>query len=95
MARAKKTIAVEKVLEMINHLNANSTIDSQFRHGANSFAERILHESNAYAGFGYLEAHQVPAGQVPGCVRLADGSFVFPDESRRVYYRSRKLGARK
>lgn len=92
---AKKTISVERTLELANRF-LRITDDKEGRAaerlGVASLLTTILHECDAYAGFGYLSADQVPSGCRPGMERNADGTVAgFPDESRRVYYQAAGL----
>ena len=52
----------------------------------------MLFATNNYAGFGYLTAAEVPAGELPG-VKGEPGSFTFPDESRKRYNTEPRLTA--
>lgn len=94
MASRRKTVNVEKVINAINHFNCISkNVSPDVRNGKNSVAAFILHEVGAYAGFGYLTADDVPAGEAPGVAteRDADGNErkIFPDESRVMWYTSK------
>lgn len=84
----RKTIEIKTILDNVNRMNAESTVSPAMREGWSSLLESILMDANVYRGFGYLEAHHVPAGQLPGVIRrtVEEGGNVFPDESRRVYY---------
>jgi len=88
-----KTVSIEAMIQVVNNRNAKSTVSAEMRTGWNCLLESILHDAGVYAGYGYLPAENVPAGQLPGVVRCADGSKAseFPDESRREYYLHRKL----
>lgn len=89
--KATKTIRIEKLVGIVNSRNKFSTTDKDIRTGWNSLLEEALHKTGNYAGYGYLNAEQVPTGQLPG---IADGPVtgkkIFPDESRRSYYYSKR-----
>jgi hypothetical protein len=92
----RKTIAVERVLELANHyLRTSDGAESKMEHkrmGVASLLEAILAECDAYSGYSYLGADQVAAGCKPGIARDADGAVIdFPDVSRRVYYQAAGL----
>ena len=100
----RTTIKINDLIEHVNKLNRESTVDPKVRQGWNSLLEDILHQSNVYAGFGYLTEEQMQAAghnkpmsslpkQLPGIIRDEDRpeNNQFPDETRRFYYHSSKL----
>jgi len=93
MARTRQTVNVKAIIEKVNQFNATSKVSADIRHGQNVLAETILHAANAYAGFGYLTAANVPAGELPGIIygdRAGNGSDnQYPDESRIFFYTSK------
>ncbi len=91
MAR-RKTVSVVDMLEKVNQMNRESTCAADIRHGWNSLLECMLHDAGVYAGFGYLNASQVPTGCLPGIVWDGQNQpSAFPDESRRLYYTHHSL----
>lgn len=52
MAR-RKTIEVEFILDKVNYMLEHSTCNQDFKRGAASVLEMILHETGNYAGFNY------------------------------------------
>jgi hypothetical protein len=85
MSQPRKTIKIADLVALVNRHNRESTCQSDVRHGWNALLEDVLHGADAYAGFGYLSAAEVPPGHQPGIVGEPD-HFSFPDESRRRYY---------
>lgn len=74
MSKARKTIEVEKLRDWANHFLKNSPDDKvQGREEICAFIETVLHTSNRYFGFKYL--------QWP--VELDSETF---DETRRHYH---------
>ena len=51
---ARNTFEISKLVQMVNHRNANSTCSPAERQGWNSLLEKVLFEADAYDGFGYL-----------------------------------------
>jgi hypothetical protein len=84
-AVSRKTIKIAALVTLVNERNRVSTCQPDIRHGWNAILEEVLHKADAYAGYGYLTASEVPAGQKAG-VTGEVGRFTFPDESRRRYY---------
>ena len=83
---ARKTILIDALRNKANDLLAESTVDRELRLGVCLFIENILHETGNYKGYGHLNEDEVPKGEKPGVVKLAEKSFIFPDDSRRVYH---------
>lgn len=79
-----KTVKIAALIEDINRRNKLSICLPEVRQGWNAFLEHVLHITNNYKGFGYLEENEVPAGQKPGVIRGEPNQF--PDETRRFYY---------
>jgi len=84
----RKTVEVEPLRKFINSILANSTCSPEQRQGSIMILEEVLRRSGNYGGFGYLDASQVPAGQLPGIIFNEEDirNHEFPDETRRVYY---------
>lgn len=87
----RKTFKVEDLRSMVNATLANSTggeIGKYRRQGIQTVLEQVLMDADQYRGFRYLDASEVPAGELPGIVRSDDGTpkNEFPDESRVKYY---------
>lgn len=57
MANARKTIEVEMIKKWANDSlsRTDEFADSKFKAGICSAIEKILHETNNYKGFGFLE----------------------------------------
>lgn len=98
MPTPRKTIPVLTIVEKANHFLAESTgeFGSHRRLGVCSFVESILHMTDQYNGFGFLDADNVPHGEKPGIIwgfnpeGERDNNYnVYPDETRRVYYLKR------
>jgi hypothetical protein len=101
----RKTIKVKELIEQVNLINKNSTMSPKERGSINLFLESILLDCDVYVGFGYYTRQDVPAGEQPGIVWTNENKTVwsdshdpeatpnpvFPDDSRRRYYISRKL----
>lgn len=94
MAKSRKTFDVNNLRIVVNNMLEHSTCSRDIRWGMMTVLEHVLHETGNYRGFRYLEAHEVPAGELPGIVHgtsskpghpnvITDNKF--PDESR-VYY---------
>lgn len=90
---ARKTFEVADLLEKINHRNMTSTCSSEVRDGWNSIMEEVLMRTNNYAGFSYLTAKEVPNGMLPGIAQEVDGTNMFPDETRKMFYVASNLKA--
>ena len=72
---SKKTFKVCKLVEIVNDRLATSTCGDAERRAIASVLERVLHETDTYAGYAYLDQ--------PGTVDY--------NESRRRYYLHRNL----
>lgn len=89
----RKTIKVERALELANNFLAKSVgtpeLGQGMRSGVASLIEEILCETGNYSGFRYLDESEVPAGQLAGVHRWendkGETEVSFPDESRRQY----------
>ena len=82
----KKTAHIAFIRENINNRNKKSTCSPDVRHGWNELLTTILMEYDAYHGFGYLTAKDVPQGHKPGIAKDENGEKIFPDESRVFFY---------
>jgi hypothetical protein len=80
----KKTVRIADLVALVNEHNRVSTCAPDIRNGWNALLEEVLHAADAYRGFGYLSAGDVPAGHAAGMIGEV-GNFSFPDESRRCY----------
>ena len=78
---ARKTIAVEKVVETANFYLSLDTIPDQQKKGIISLLNKILHETNQYNGFGYIDSYDAedPEFNIDGRKDL-----------RRFYYMKKK-----
>lgn len=94
---SRKTFDVAELLYIVNRRNRYSTCDAGQRDGWNSLLEDVLHKTGNYEGFNYLHSHEVFAGQRPGIrgpvtvEQSMEERFRDCDDSRRIYYVSRKL----
>lgn len=84
MAKCRKTIDVAYMLAHANMFNRHSCVSPDIRKGVNMAVDSVLHHCNAYRGFNYLDASEVPEGEKPGIVRGEPNQF--PDESRAFFY---------
>lgn len=82
----RKTIKVERLIEMVNKRNKLSTCSADMRHGWNSLLESILFECKRYRGFGYYSSENMVTGEKPGVDRSNPLSLEFPDPSRIFFY---------
>jgi hypothetical protein len=84
---------LRKAIDAVNYANRHSLNSRSYRLGQNSLLATLLHHANAYAGFGYLTADQVPVGQKPGIIRDESEAknHNYPDDSRVFYYVHGKL----
>jgi hypothetical protein len=84
-----KTINVAKVKDRINELVAKSTCSPDIRQGALNVLEWMLHETDNYNGYKFLEAADVPEGEKPGVVvnhQTNTHNFVGCDSTRVKYF---------
>jgi hypothetical protein len=84
----RKTISVSTVIERANHFLSNSE-DAQTaeRQATANLLETLLHDADAYAGFGYLASAKV----VHHYDRPPAEQTTIEDETRRVYFFKRGL----
>lgn len=88
---SRKTIKIVDLINIVNARNVNSTCGSSERRGWNSLLERILHDADVYAGFGYLNQSDVPEGHSPGIRETSGHRFDKTDDTRVRYYISTRL----
>jgi hypothetical protein len=92
---SRKTINVDQVVDYVNDILKNQTLDDDasifYRHGMMVVLEEILHRTGNYKGFRYLHRDEVPEGCMPG-VQLKNGKpldyperFEKTDGTRRQY----------
>lgn len=86
----RKTIRIGDLVDTVNLMLENSTCDPEVRRGMCSVVETVLHKTDNYDGFRYLNHLEVPEGCAPGKLvsgRDEDGNpiFDFPDDTRRQY----------
>jgi hypothetical protein len=85
MSKFRKTIPVTDIKKKANYFLKHSGSDMKAdRLAVCNFLDTLLLEWN-YRGFSYLNEEEVPEGCEPGCAKDANGDWIFPDESRRVY----------
>lgn len=93
MRLGRKTFKVEEIRNTVNFMLQHGKHSADFRFGAATMLEEILHSSGNYNGFGYHTEKDVPVGELPG-VRTGpngeslnyDERFKNTDDSRRYYY---------
>ena len=85
--KARKTVAIADLRNLVNTANAHGTQTREQRQGHNMLLDSALHLSGNYRGFRYLQVHEVPAGRAPGIVfdSSEDHDHEYPDDSRRYY----------
>jgi hypothetical protein len=66
MARKLKTITVDALRDYVNDMLRRSTTTPDTRQGMIDVLESMLHLTNNYAGYTYLQQHEVPNGELPG-----------------------------
>lgn len=93
MAKGKKNIKVATVLSKVNTYLAseNPHVTAEMRKGAASVLETILHATDNYAGFNYLQWLNGGYDAWKAAGEPADNTPFLGDETRRVYYRSETL----
>ena len=91
--KSRKTIKLEKLVELVNERNRKSTCSSEVRQGWNSLLEQALMESDNYQGFYYLETKDVPKHHAPGkrLVSEIEGQFDDTDATRINYYFAKEV----
>ena len=64
--KARKTIAVKQIVECANQQLARTDdyADIKFKSGVSVMAEKILHESNSYNGFMFIDSNNTSFGTV-------------------------------
>jgi hypothetical protein len=82
---SKKTFKVQELLDQVN-LSLASYSERNEISGMISILEFVLHQTGNYAGFRYLEQHEVPFDQKPGIRHELDDKFIDTDCFRRSYY---------
>lgn len=88
----RKTVSVENIKLMINHILANGYDTPDTRLGQIVLVESILHETGNYKGFRYLLANEVPEGELPGIRYGEEGILPYPvrfentDSTRICFY---------
>ena len=60
MSRPRKTVHLRELVDWVNERNVSSTCDPKVREGWNALVNSALMEADAYAGFGYLRADELP-----------------------------------
>ena len=86
---ARKTINVVDVVDTVNRMLLESTCNADVRRGMGAVLTIILHRTDNYDGFRYLnEGDGIPVGHEPGIVWEGEGEDrhpTYPDDSRRQY----------
>lgn len=83
----RKTIQIQRLRDIVNNRNINSTASADERSGWNSLLSEVLHSTGNYKGFAYLRSSELPADILPGIVFDAEnGNHQYPDPSRIVFY---------
>ena len=84
----RKTFKVNELIDIVNRRNKESTCDKKVREGWNSMLEEILHLTNQYNGFIYLDENEVPVNCLPAIniiVKNTEERFNNTDDTRRKY----------
>jgi hypothetical protein len=84
----RKTFPVADIVANANNYFANAKGTRDARLTLQVFVADVLHKTGNYKGFRYLEAKEVPAGELPGIIRNANDTTAstFPDDSRISFY---------
>lgn len=94
----RKTIPVEDIKNQVNNTLATYTdAHPEFLSGIRLMLENILHQTDNYRGYQYLDKSEVPANCKPGChfefisdpkrySEYQDKCFVDTDPNRVRYY---------
>ena len=91
---ARKTIHVERVLEIANNYLACPHLTAENKQGVYQLLQRVLHETDNYAGFGYrnlADNHRPLLLDPDGAYIGKNPEWSEDDESSRVYYLSPNL----
>ena len=88
MATMKKTFRVQDLKNQVNSFLAESRESlSEQREGAIHVLTSVLHETGNYAGFRYLEQHEIGIPNKPGIRPELEKDKWFEDtDSTRVHY---------
>jgi hypothetical protein len=88
--KRRKTIAISTVINTMNFMLLNSEdCKKSERMALITATECILLESNQYAGYRYLNSHDMELsthGTTLGVENHGNGKISFPDETRRHYF---------
>jgi hypothetical protein len=91
---AKKTIQVERVLEIANNYLACTGLTAETKQGVYQVIQRVLHETGNYAGFMYLnltDDHRPYLLKEDGSFDRLNPEWSDNDENSRVYLYSRLM----
>ena len=66
---------VQCIIDIANEMLSQSTGTKDERVGVMRLLESILHDTGNYAGFTYLEKHEVPANELPGMQSIKDNDI--------------------
>jgi len=88
MAKAKKTVQVEAIRERVNNLLTidNEHVTADFRKGAASVLETVLHAANAYRGFQYNAWSEGGYTRWQADGEPKDKTPYLGDQTKRYYY---------
>jgi hypothetical protein len=92
----RKTIEVDLILDEVNAMLLNTPDDfRERRYGMIAVIEKILHDSDRYNGYRYLCPYMMEkseSGITPGIIfdESPNCDHIYPDESRRLYYKKPK-----
>lgn len=81
---ARKNVNVRDLVLKANNYFAADYGTRDGRKMLQEFVESVLHDTDNYRGFNYLNEYSVPRGQLPGVIFGQDGN-TFPDDSR-IYF---------
>lgn len=83
---ARKTLNVSDFKDMINGYLATSVCNDDVRQGMIEALTTVLHSTDNYKGFRYLQADEVPVGQMPGIRWIGDKADFTDADRTRVHY---------
>lgn len=80
---SRKTITVGQVVDFANYVLAHSTCSPEQRVGVICMVEAVLHHTDNYNGFCYLNVSEVPKGELPGINLYPNGGFIYDNYEAR------------
>jgi hypothetical protein len=83
---SRKTIKIDNLRIQINKMLKDSICESGTRQGMIDVLTEVLHSTDNYKGFRYLQEHEVPSGQQPGIWWLNNEPDFTDTDPTRVCY---------